>query len=70
MTDITVPDALTDRIQARIQYTDFESVDDYVEFVLLEVINHVEHEEDETHESTVSDEEVQSRLQSLGYLEE
>lgn len=70
MTDITVSEDLVERIEARIQYTNFESVDEYAEFVLSEVVTHAEREGDETREATASDEEVQNRLQSLGYLEE
>ncbi|WP_240451997.1 hypothetical protein [Halostella salina] len=68
--DITVSDDVAERIEDRIQYTDFESVDDYAEFVLSEVVTRAEREGDESRESTMSGEEVQNRLQSLGYLEE
>ncbi len=70
MMDITVSDDVAERIEDRIQYTDFESVDDYAEFVLSEVVTRAEREGDESRESTMSGEEVQNRLQSLGYLEE
>lgn len=69
MTNITVSDDLADRIESRIQHTDFESVDEYAEFVLTEVVTRVEREGDDHHDSTASSDEVESRLQSLGYLE-
>lgn len=70
MTDITVSDELAERIEGRIQCTDFENVDDYAEFVLSEVVTRVEREGEETPDSTASGDEVENRLQSLGYLEE
>jgi len=70
MTELTVSDELVERIEDRIQQTDFESVDAYAEFVLSEVVTRVEREHEETGKMGASAEEVQSRLQSLGYLEE
>jgi hypothetical protein len=70
MTELTISDELAARIEDRIQQADFESVDAYAEFVLSEVVTRVERESEKTGETTASAEEVQSRLQSLGYLEE
>jgi hypothetical protein len=72
MTDITVSDDLAARLADRLEHTDFESIDAYAEFVLAEVVTRVERERTDTgaRESTASAEAVQSRLESLGYLEE
>jgi CO dehydrogenase/acetyl-CoA synthase beta subunit len=72
MTEITVPDEITDRIARRIDHTEFDSVDEYAEFVLSEVLTRVERDADGSQEDDpgASREEVQARLQSLGYLEE
>lgn len=70
MTDLTVSEDLADRIEARIQHTEFETVDEYAEFVLSEVVTRVEREADRSAESSSSREGVQERLESLGYLEE
>ena len=69
MTNITVSDDLADRIESRIQHTNFDSVDEYAEFVLAEVVTSVEREGDDSHDSTASNDEVENRLKSLGYLE-
>jgi hypothetical protein len=69
MTEITISDDLGERIENRIQDTDFESADDYAEFVLSEVVTQVERESDGNRESTASRDEVEDRLESLGYLE-
>lgn len=70
MTDLTISDDLADRIERRIRGTDFDSVDEYGEFVLSEVLTRVERAGETTDESTTSREGVEDRLQSLGYLEE
>lgn len=71
MTEITLSDDLAERIEQRIQHTEFESVDEYTEFVLSEVVTRAERESDNMdHDTTASADEVENRLQSLGYLEE
>jgi len=69
MTDLTISDDLADRIDARIEQTDFESPDEYAEFVLSEVVTRVERNSEGDEPSGIR-EGVQDRLQSLGYLEE
>ena len=70
MTELTISDDLAERIEGRIEATEFEGVDDYAEFVLSEVVTRIEHQDDSSRESTPSSDEVENRLQSLGYLEE
>ncbi|WP_435361994.1 hypothetical protein [Haloarchaeobius sp. DFWS5] len=60
---------LVDRVTDRLQYTMFETVDDYVAYVLEETLATVEAETDDESESATSGEEVRSRLESLGYLD-
>ena len=70
MTDLTVSEDLVDRIETRVQQTEFETADEYAEFVLSEMVTRVEREADRSAESSSSREGVQERLESLGYLEE
>ncbi|MFW6382900.1 MAG: hypothetical protein ACOCZD_02555 [Haloferacaceae archaeon] len=70
MTEITIPDGLADRIDSRVERTDFESADAYAAFVLSEVVTRVERAADGDTGSAASRDGVQDRLQSLGYLEE
>jgi Arc/MetJ-type ribon-helix-helix transcriptional regulator len=72
MPDLSIPDDLADRIDSRVQHTNFESADAYATYVLSEVLTRVERNTDTeaAEESTASDEAVEDRLQSLGYLEE
>ena len=71
MTEVTIPDDTADRIQARVEQTDFQSADEYAEFVLSEVLTRVERNtESDNSEATAPREGVEERLQSLGYLED
>lgn len=57
------------KIEARLEETGFESVDNYVTFVLEEVIKEVEDEEPEEVFSEEDEEKVKGRLRALGYLD-
>jgi hypothetical protein len=70
MTDLTISDELADRIDARVERTDFESPAEYAEFVLSEVVTRVERDGGSDESAETSREGVEDRLQSLGYLEE
>lgn len=69
MATITLSDDLVELLEARLSYTDFDSVDEYAEFVLGEVVTRVERESDDPASPTASADDVQERLESLGYLE-
>jgi hypothetical protein len=57
---------LYSRVEERAKATDFGSVDEYVEFVLAEV---VKGEEEEKAFSEEEEKEVKKRLKDLGYLD-
>lgn len=63
-----LPAELYSRIQERVRATRFGSVDEYVIFVLEEVLRE-EGEEEERGFSKEEEEEVKKRLRSLGYLD-
>lgn len=63
---VTIEGHLYERVERRIAKTNFESVDDYVTFVLEEVV--AGDEADEAYED-VDEDNVQARLRSLGYLD-
>lgn len=58
---------LYDRIDERVRDTGFSSVDEYVIFVLEEILK--EEGEEETAFSKDEEEEVKKRLRALGYLD-
>lgn len=67
-THVLVPERLFHRVERRVEATQFESVDEYIAFAVEEILSEVE-THDEAAESDVDEAEVQSRLESLGYLE-
>lgn len=68
-TAVELPTPLVDRVDARVERTEFETVDEYVTYVLEEVLGRVEAESDADPDGTVDREEVETRLRSLGYLD-
>jgi len=62
---VFLPDDLYEKIVERVNNTEFNSVDEYVIFVLEEVLK----DEDEPALSEEDEEEVKKRLKALGYLE-
>ena len=67
--NVAIPLKLYKKIQKRVKSTDFKSVDEYITYILEEVIKQVE-EEEEVPEYTEEDEEkVKDRLRALGYLD-
>ncbi|MFC5277848.1 hypothetical protein ACFPM1_03565 [Halorubrum rubrum] len=63
---VEIPEHLHERVERRTAGTTFESVDEYVRFVLEEV---VAADADDGSYDDVDDEDVQARLRSLGYLD-
>ncbi len=59
---ISLPAELCQRIEERVKATGFSSVDEYVIFVLEEVLK------EDRGSSKEDDEEVKKRLRALGYL--
>jgi Arc/MetJ-type ribon-helix-helix transcriptional regulator len=60
--------SLVQDIEQRVETTEFETVDEYAEFALQEVLHGVE-QLDDTETKDVDEDEVQDRLRSLGYVE-
>jgi Arc/MetJ-type ribon-helix-helix transcriptional regulator len=63
---VFLPAELYGKVEERVKATDFGSVDEYVEFVLEEV---VKDEEEERAFSEEEEKEVKKRLKDLGYLD-
>ncbi|RCV63264.1 hypothetical protein C5S53_15045 [Methanophagales archaeon] len=56
------------RIEERVHATEFDSVEDYVSYVMEEILRGEDSEEEPTF-SEAEEEEVKNRLRALGYLE-
>ncbi len=63
---VSLPAELYTKIEQRVAVTEFQSVDEYVNFVLEEV---VKEEEPEAAFSKEDEEEMKKRLKALGYLD-
>ena len=66
---VFLPAALYDRIEARVHATEFHSVEEYVTFVMEEIVSEEDSEEEAPTFSEEEEEEVKKRLRALGYLE-
>ena len=65
---VFLPAVLYGRIEERVHATEFNSVTDYVTYVMEEILREEESEEEPTF-SEEEEEEVKKRLRALGYLE-
>ncbi|HDN74112.1 MAG TPA: CopG family transcriptional regulator [Archaeoglobus sp.] len=65
---VEIPQELYERIQKRVQETEFGSVSEYVTYVLREVLASLEEEEEEVF-TEEEEEKVKERLRALGYLD-
>ncbi len=68
MPTITIPDSLYKKIEKRVKETDFDSVSDYIVYVLEEVLASLEQEKEQAF-SKKEEEKVKERLKALGYLD-
>lgn len=66
---VSVPDSLAERIEGRLSHTEFDTVDEYVAYVLAVVLEEVESEVAPESGDEVDERAVRDRLESLGYLE-
>jgi hypothetical protein len=67
--EIKVPKVILGKIEERIQGTEFKTIDEYVNFVLEEVVKETEEEEPEEVFSEEDEAKVKERLRALGYLD-
>lgn len=66
---ISLPERTVERVESRLQRTEWDDPSEYVAYVVEEVLYRVERN-DEDDIGAVDDEEVKERLESLGYLNE
>ncbi len=63
--DVEIPKSIAGKIEERMKGTEFESLSDYVTYVLKEVVS----EGKEEKASDEDEEKVRERLKALGYLD-
>jgi predicted aldo/keto reductase-like oxidoreductase len=67
---VELSEDVLERVEARLSRTEWDEVDEYVEFVLEEVLTQVETTTEDGTVDAVDESEVKGRLESLGYLNE
>ena len=65
---VEIKDEIYEKIKERIKGIEFSSVEEYVNFVLEEVLKDEDKEEFEFELSEEDEEKIKERLRSLGYL--
>lgn len=69
-TTINIPSELHHQIQHRLSITDFETVEEYVTFVLSEVVKEDEpSKSDKTELSSEEEAAIKNRLRDMGYMD-
>ncbi|WP_143423245.1 CopG family transcriptional regulator [Halegenticoccus soli] len=65
--EIEIPESIINKIKGRVEKTDFETVEEYVIYVLTEALSVAEKAgEDDAH--LTEHDEIEDRLKTLGYL--
>ncbi len=67
---VDLPERIVERVEARLPRTEWDSPEEYMTYVLEEVLYRVEQETDDDEFEAVDEQEVEDRLKSLGYLDE
>jgi predicted DNA-binding protein len=71
---VRIPKELIERIAKRLPQTDFRTVDEYIEYIIENVLNEVTGEEDQetgrasSPSDSESEEKIRKRLKALGYI--
>lgn len=69
---VEIPEDIYKKIEGRIGEAGFDSVEDYIGYVLREVLASLEEDEEQEEEQVFSEEEeekVKERLRALGYID-
>ena len=67
---VELPKRIVDRTEARLPRTEWDEPEEYITYVMEEVLYRVEKETADDDFEPVDEEAVKSRLKSLGYLNE
>jgi hypothetical protein len=67
---VELPGRIVDRIEERLPRTEWDEPEEYISYVMEEVLYRVEKETTDDDFEPVDEEELKSRLESLGYLNE
>lgn len=65
---VELPEGIITKIETRLPRTEWETPQDYICYVLEEVLVQVEEKSEESNINAINEDEVKNRLESLGYL--
>ena len=66
---VNIPIELYNKIQNRVRSTEFKTIDEYVTYILEEVLKQIDSEEHVAEYTEEDEEKVKERLRALGYLD-
>lgn len=66
---VSLPEHLVTQVEGRLARTDFDSPEEYIAYVLEEVLVRVDDATEDANYESVDEDEVKSRLESLGYID-
>lgn len=67
---LEIPERIVTRVKDRLPRTEWDTPEEYITYVMEEVLYRVEKETEDDDFEPVDEEEVKDRLKSLGYLNE
>lgn len=67
---VELPERIVSRVEDRLPRTEWDQPEEYITYVLEEVLYRVEQETEDDDFEPVDEDEVKDRLKSLGYLNE
>jgi len=66
---VEIPERIVERVEDRLPRTEWDTPEEYMTYVLEEVLYRVEQETEDDDFEEVDEQEVKDRLESLGYLD-
>lgn len=67
---IDIPERIIERVEKRLPRTEYDEPNEYITYVMEEVLYRVEQETEDDDFEPIDEAEVEDRLKSLGYLNE
>ena len=67
---IALPERIVERVEKRLPRTEFDTPEEYITYVMEEVLYRVEKETGDEEFEEIDEDQVRDRLKSLGYLNE
>lgn len=64
-----IPERIVERVERRLPRTEWDEPEEYITYVMEEVLYRVEGETEDDDFEVVDEQEVEDRLKSLGYLD-